>query len=96
MGDYRQPHRRRIVKTGPLSLLSQKDSFAAPDIMIDKNSMGELLWDLCKRYPAQYGTIKMPGRWRFTLEQIPEKQPPAGGYQPKNVDDTGAAPPREE
>lgn len=73
--DYRKPRRQRIVKVGPLSLLSQKDSFAAPDIMIDKNSMGELVWDLCKRYPAQYGTIKLPGRWRFILERLPDPPP---------------------
>lgn len=74
--DQRPARRRRIVRTGPLSLLSQKDSFAAPDIMIDKNSIGELVWDLCKRYPAEYGTIKMPGVWRFTLERLPDNTPP--------------------
>lgn len=70
---------RRIVRTGALSLCSQKGSFAAPDIMIDGNSMGELVWDIFKAHAKQGKIGPSTARWRFTLERIGSIDPKPGG-----------------
>lgn len=97
--DYRQTRPkhepRRIRREGPLKLLAKTDSFSAPDILIDGNSMAELVWD-CFRHHAGQGRILVPGRWRFVLEYLGEKAPPGRGYQPRTVNANRARPPREE
>jgi hypothetical protein len=76
--DYRKPQ-RKIIRTGPLSLYSQDGSFAAPDILINGNSMGELVWDIFKAH-AKGGRIgPSTARWRLTLERIGSMENVPGG-----------------